>query len=202
MQRILILIICTNCSFWMLGQQQSESSSKVNGAYAGLTVGTEFQNLVIGTDVQLVFRDSWGVQGGITWFKDDAKNLPNDYYNGSFGLLNDEVPSDYITLITFLASKRKEMTKNFGLSFMAGPNFMYEKLTVFEFRQNSTIDQSNYDTRYKGYYGFGFTGRVGVYWVVSKWCGFQLDMIGNLNERRNYAAVCLTLNVGRMGKEE
>ena len=202
MQRTtLLLLLVLTFSSLNFAQAQKTNKHGVKALYTGLIVGSEFQKILYGVDLQAVFHNAWGVQLGATLLTEDARKLPSDFYNGSMGLASGYVPKDHTMLFTLLASKRHALAKNYGFSFMLGPNMEYQKANHFELRHNSSIDESNYSVEYHSEYGIGLTGRVGIYWVAANWCGFQVDFVGNLNELRNYAAVCLTWNLGWMGKE-
>lgn len=202
MLRIVLFAIGLLPVFPCFSQANHSDKNRIAGFYSGVTVGYNFDRALVGADIQCVFTNSWGVQTSVSIFSEKSRNTPSDYYSGAYDILPPLPPNDQISLFTLMATKRIELRKNFGLVFMLGPNLMYEKVSEFEYKVSRSKGESNYEIQNIGYYGYGLTGRVGIYSVVSSWCGFQLDLVGNINERRNYTAVCLTWNLGWMGKEK
>ncbi|WP_417600590.1 hypothetical protein [Owenweeksia hongkongensis] len=193
-------VSCVAC--FAFGQNEDDSRFRLKGVYAGLDAGTNFQELYSGANLKFVFKSDWGVSlDYFQWTSATAMNLPDDYTDGVNLLGADETPTDYLDSYSLLICKRRPLSKNTGLVFTLGPSLVYDKEAQFLPKEGTWYD-SNYKATYSTRQGWGAIGKIGTYWTATSWCGFQLELLGNFNEFRNYGALCLSMNFGWMPKEK
>lgn len=194
-------------SIFMLSQQLysqsgSNSEGRIKGIYLGVDVGSNFQELYGGANLKVLFKNNWVISlDYFQWASGTAKNLPADYTDDVNLLGFDEEPKDYLDSYSLLVCKRRPLSKNTGLVFTLGPSLVYDKEAQFLPKESTWYD-SNYKTTYSTRQGWGAIGKIGTYWTAINWCAFQLELLGNFNEFRNYGALCLSMNFGWLPKEK
>jgi hypothetical protein len=134
-----------------------------------------------------------------------SKNVPSDYYDNGMRTI---APKDYLTLISLNFVKEfpsSNVARRFGIEI--GPAWV--KYNPAGFKLNPTYDPNNppwFGNFYKYYKTRNPTQTIGLTlkgkeeFLLTRSCGLELAIFGNLNNAQSVFGIELNLNVGKIRK--
>jgi len=189
----------------LLQAQEVEEKSGVNAVYLGMGLASDFENGLsdVSVNLNLIFAKGWGVSVEAWLNARNGVKVPDDYAAGfNLNFFGPSKPQDYLESYTLLSTKQFFLGKNSGISLKFGPELAIQRVADNFSKIDGGGWSHNYVYNHEINQGWGVMLKVGLYGTAATWCGFQLELIGNFNEFRNYSAVCVTWNLGWMGKKK
>ncbi len=183
-----------------IGQNGQEPEGGLKAVYAGLGIGTDFQNVQSTANLRFVFHNDPLIYLDYTSQAIDAPNIPDDYIQG-VSILPQGQPKGLLRSFSIMGGKEFKLTQNLYLVTVGG--FNYSRYVSIHFEKvNKDWWESNYKTSHNfSEHGGGFIAKCGLTWVATSWFGLSLELVGNLNDLQNYGGASLTVHLGWMGKE-
>lgn len=191
---VIILMLMTS---GLLAQEgKTKGLSKV---YLGLGAGSDFSDFHGSINLRLVSKNAPVLYLDYMVRFLEPLNVP-DNYHGDVTFFPQDPAKDLLKTWSIMGGKEYKLARNIHLMIVGGLNVTRLDGVTFTPVSSGTF-QSNYTKSWEREdIGGGFTAKCGLNWQASSWCGFGLELVGNLNDLGNYAAINFGIHLGWIGK--
>lgn len=195
------VIILMMISLGLSAQNAKTEAKGLSRVYLGLGAGSDFNDFHGSINLRLVFKNAPVLYLDYMIRFLEPSNVP-DNYHGDVTLFPQDPAKDLLKTWSIMGGKEYKVARNLHLMIVGGLNVT--KLDGVRFTPvSSGTFQSNYSKSWEREdIGGGFTAKCGLNWQASKWCGFGLELAGNLNDLGNYAAINFGIHLGWIGKQK